>query len=432
MTQPSGGRRRAARRSLLPGVPGIPAAGARRRSVRSRHTTPAARLLLAALGLLGVAALVAVAVLWPDRSGVQALQRKAEFAPTGTTYVEARLTERTDTTADGQQGSVVVLHDGPDAGRHVTVTLPRADQRSALGAGDTVVLARTPAASDAAATYTFFAVSRGPSLWLLAALFVVVLVAVARWRGVMALVGLAVAGAMLWWFVVPAMLVGHHPALVALAGAAVILFVVLYTTHGVRPTTSAALAGTLGGVGITVGLATWAVHATRLNGVTGDAGSALLSYAPDVAFPGLLVAGVVIAGLGVLNDVTITQASAVYELRAASPTARRVDVLGAAMRIGRDHIASTVYTIVFAYAGTALLTLMVIRLYAQPAGLLISTEDLAEEVVRTLVSSVGLILAVPLTTVIAALVADTAGDSHGHSHGHAHGRAQGHEPTRLA
>ena len=370
------------------------------------------------LALIGVAAVVSVAMLWPDRSGLGALQSKAAFAPTGTTYVQARLSDRTATTAAGEKGSVAVLTQGPDEGRHVTFTLPRADQRSALGAGDTVVLARTPSADGSAANYTFFAVHRGSSLWLLTALFVVVLVAVARWRGVMALVGLAVAGAVLWWFVVPAMLVGHHPALVALAGAAVILFVVLYSTHGVRPTTSAALAGTLGGVAVTVALATWAIHATRLSGVTGDAGNALLSYAPDVAFPGLLVAGVVIAGLGVLNDVTITQASAVYELRAASPGASRLHVLRAAMRIGRDHIASTVYTIVFAYAGTALLTLMVIRLYAQPAGLLIGTEDLSEEVVRTLVSSVGLILAVPLTTAIAALVADTAGDPHGHSHGH--------------
>lgn len=413
MSGAHGGRRRAVRRSWL----------SRAGLAGARHTTTSSRLLLAVLALIGVAAVVAVALLWPDRSALQALQAKAQFASSGTTYVHATLTDRSRTDASGNDAAVVVLEGGPDAGHQVTVQVPRPDQRSALTAGDSLVLARTPGAAGAPATYSFFAVHRGTSLWLVLGLFVVVLIAVARWRGVMALVGLAVAGAMLWWFVVPAVLVGHHPALVALAGAAVILFVVLYTTHGPRPTTSAALAGTLGGVAITVGLATWAVHASRLNGVTGDAGGTLMSYAPGVGFPGLLVAGVVIAGLGVLNDVTITQASAVYELRAASPEASRLQVLRAAMRIGRDHIASTVYTIVFAYAGTALLTLMVIRLYAQPLSLLVGTEDLAEEVVRTLVSSVGLILAVPLTTAIAALVAGTEGDPHGHTHGSTHGHA---------
>jgi uncharacterized membrane protein len=209
---------------------------------------------------------------------------------------------------------------------------------------------------------------------------------------------------MLWWFVVPAMLLGHHPALVALAGATVILFVVLYTTHGLRPTTSAALAGTLGGVAITVGLATWAVHATRLNGVTGDAGSALLSYAPDATFPGLLVAGVVIAGLGVLNDVTITQSSAVWELHELAPGTTARSLFASAMRIGRDHIASTVYTIAFAYAGAALPVLILVLLYDRPLLDALTTGQLAEEVVRTLAGSIGLVLAVPATTAVAVLV----------------------------
>jgi uncharacterized membrane protein len=175
------------------------------------------------LALLGLAALAAVVLLWPDRSAVSALQDKAQLDGSGTTYVHARLTDRTGTDAAGNPGSVVVLDDGPDRGKQATISIPRPDQGSALSAGDTVVLARTPAANGGhRATYAFFAVHRASSLWLLAALFVVVLVAVARWRGVMALVGLAVAGAMLWWFVVPAVLVGHHPALVALAGSAVI------------------------------------------------------------------------------------------------------------------------------------------------------------------------------------------------------------------
>ena len=102
-----------------------------------------------------------------------------------------------------------------------------------------------------------------------------------------------------------------------------------------------------------------------------------------------------------LNDVTITQASAVWELRAASPTMSRARVFASGMRIGRDHIASTIYTIVFAYAGTALTVLLVLRLYQLPTGTLLATEEITQEVVRTLATSIGLVLAVPLTTLIA-------------------------------
>jgi uncharacterized membrane protein len=120
-------------------------------------------------------------------------------------------------------------------------------------------------------------------------------------------------------------------------------------------------------------------------------------------FQGLMTCTVIVAGLGVLNDVTITQASAVWELRAAAPGLTRWRLWAGAMRIGRDHIASTIYTIVFAYAGTALTTLLVIELYDRPFLELVGTEQIAEEVVRSLVSAIGLVLAVPLTTAVAAL-----------------------------
>ena len=129
----------------------------------------------------------------------------------------------------------------------------------------------------------------------------------------------------------------------------------------------------------------------------------LTAYAGGLDFQALLVAAVVIAGLGVLNDVTITQASAVWELRGAAPTMTRRSLFTSAMRIGRDHIASTIYTIVFAYAGTALLLLLVVSLYDRPLLDLAGTDEIATEIVRSLTSSIGLVLAVPLTTVIAAL-----------------------------
>jgi uncharacterized membrane protein len=137
--------------------------------------------------------------------------------------------------------------------------------------------------------------------------------------------------------------------------------------------------------------------------VTDESGGLLSTYAGGLDFQALLVAAVVVAGLGVLNDVTITQASAVWELRGAAPAMTRRSLFASAMRIGRDHIASTIYTIVFAYAGTALLLLLVVTLYDRPLLDLAGTDEIASEIVRSLTSSIGLVLAVPLTTAIAAL-----------------------------
>jgi uncharacterized membrane protein len=152
-----------------------------------------------------------------------------------------------------------------------------------------------------------------------------------------------------------------------------------------------------------------AVRLCRLTGVADEGAATLSTFAPGLSFQGLVTCGVIIAGLGVLNDVTITQSSAVWELRAAAPDASRRRVFAGAMRIGRDHIASTIYTIVFAYAGTALTVLLLVQLYDRPALDLLSSEDISEEVVRTLVSATSLVLAVPLTTAIATLVAAPGG-----------------------
>jgi len=123
----------------------------------------------------------------------------------------------------------------------------------------------------------------------------------------------------------------------------------------------------------------------------------------------MVLCGIILAGLGVLNDVTVTQASAVWELRAARPDLSWRQLYTRAMRIGRDHIASTVYTIAFAYVGAALPLLMVVSLYDASLGVTLTSAEIAEEVVRSLVGSIGLVLAVPLTTLIGVLV--VAGDS---------------------
>lgn len=202
----------------------------------------------------------------------------------------------------------------------------------------------------------------------------------------------------------PALFTGASGLGVALVGSSAIMFVVLYLAHGVSLRTSTALAGTLVGVAITAVVGVVAIRGSRLTGIPDESGAILSSFAGNVNFQGLLTAAVIIAGLGVLNDVTITQTSAVWELRGAAPDMPRRTLFTSAMRIGRDHIASTIYTIVFAYAGTALTVLLLLFVYDRPVLDLLSTEDIAAEITRTFASGIGLVLAVPVTTAMAAAV----------------------------
>ena len=204
-------------------------------------------------------------------------------------------------------------------------------------------------------------------------------------------------------FMLPAIIVGKPGMPVALAGSTVIMFIVLYVAHGISLRTSAALAGTLIGLGVTTALGAFAVGAARLSGFADENEYDLAQLAPAINFQDLLMVGIIVGGLGVLNDVTITQASAVWELRAAAPQWSRAKVFAAGMRIGRDHIASTIYTIVFAYAGAALTVLLLLHFTTRQPLALLGNELFGGEAVRTLASAIGLILAVPITTGIAAL-----------------------------
>lgn len=349
------------------------------------------------------AALVAVAVglvgLWPDHDRVDRLVHALPFAAAGTTFPNATVEKVGPCPADETKTCPMEVR--LEQGRRLTVQIPHADAVSGLSSGDRVQLQRT--AQGGQASYSFFRTDRAHALWLLVGLFVLVVLAVARLRGLLAIVGLAVSGLVILGWILPALLSGHSPMLVALTGSAAIMYVVLYLAHGVSLRTSAALLGTLGGLLVTAGLGVLSVRFSNLSGVA-DEGSTLLSgFGTGLSFQALLTATIVIAGLGVLNDVTITQASAVWELRAAGPTYTRRQLWRSAMRIGSDHIASTIYTIVFAYAGTALVTLLVIQLYDRPLLDLLGTEQIAEEIVRSLVSAIGLVLAVPLTTAVAVL-----------------------------
>jgi uncharacterized membrane protein len=183
------------------------------------------------------------------------------------------------------------------------------------------------------------------------------------------------------------------------------MFVALYLAHGFNARTTTAMLGTLASLAITGLLAVVFVEATKFTGFGSEEAVFLQISAQQVNLQGLLLGGIIIGTLGVLDDVTVTQASSVWELHAANPNLGTTGLYRAALRIGRDHIASTVNTLVLAYVGASLPLLLLFTLSNRPLGDVLTSEVMAEEIVRTLVGSIGLVASVPITTALASVVA---------------------------
>jgi uncharacterized membrane protein len=278
-----------------------------------------------------------------------------------------------------------------------------------LHGGDKIVVGRSTSPGSSQVDYYFADYQRRVPLAALALLFAVVVIAVARIRGLAALVGLALAWLVLVRFVIPAILAGESPVAVALVGGAVILFVVLYLAHGLNARTTTALLGTLASLALTGALAAGFVAATHLTGLSSEEATYLQTLTTKVSLSGLVLGGIIIGSLGVLNDITVTQASSVWEIHAADPARSPLELYRSAMRVGRDHIASVVYTLVLAYAGASLPLLILFTLSNQSAGNILSGDLVAEEIVRTAVGSIGLVASVPITTALAAFVVSRRG-----------------------
>jgi uncharacterized membrane protein len=250
-------------------------------------------------------------------------------------------------------------------------------------------------------------------LWLLGAAFALAVIAFGRWRGLSALAGLAVTFAVLLFFIVPAILDGRSPTLVAVVGSAAIMLTVLYLTHGPNIGTTIAVAGTLASLVVTTGLAALTTAAVHVTGVADDTSVYLSITQGKINMQGLLLASIVIGSLGVLDDVTVTQSATVTELALANPAYGFPRLYAAATRIGRAHIASVINTIVLAYAGASLPLMLLFATGGTPVGELLTSQMIAQELVRSAVGTIGLITAVPITTALAALVAHRMATSAG-------------------
>ncbi|MGH9034502.1 MAG: YibE/F family protein [Acidimicrobiia bacterium] len=349
---------------------------------------------------------VGLLVLWPDDPTPpvpDVIGPPAELADASITAVERRPCEGTE--ADQNvvcQQITARLTSGAEAGETVPLEVSEGPGAPRLEEGDRIIVGVVES------TYYFSDFQRRTPLLVLGVCFALAVVALARWRGVMALVGLGVSLAVLVKFMLPAILEGRSPVAVSVVGAAAIMFVALYLAHGFTAQTTTAVLGTLGSL-LLVGVLAWVfVEASRFSGLASEEAGFIQAAAGRVNLQGLLLGGIVIGSLGVLDDVTVTQASAVWELHRANPTYGFGRLFSAGLRIGRDHIASTVNTLVLAYAGASLPLLVLFTLSNRDLAGVLTGELVASEVVRTLVGSLGLVAAVPLTTALAAVVAEKA------------------------
>lgn len=380
-------------------------------------------LLTCILVPLGLLAVVAMLLMWPsgDRSSITVNDPYA--VADGVTFDTGEVQRVSEedcpssaalVQAGGTAQQCLVAYTVPDAGGP-TIAIevpPEVAKSGAIEAGDNIRYLNLQAVMQGdggAPPFVFVDFVRSVPMAALTVLYAGVVIAVARWRGLRALVGLVGAYAVLAGFILPGLVEGKPPLLLGLIGSSVIMFGVLYFAHGFTARTSTALLGTLFGLSITACLAAWATDAAHLVGVDDENAYTLINSSESLSVSGIILCGLIISGLGVLNDVTITQSSAVWEMYELAPGASARRLFTGAMRVGRDHIASTVYTIAFAYAGAALPVLILVSLYDRPFLDSITSGELAEEVIRTLVGSVGLVLAIPVTTAIAVLVVKAVG-----------------------
>jgi uncharacterized membrane protein len=371
------------------------------------HSPPApverrVRVLIAALLVpCALATVLGLVLLYPFAEPPAA----DETAPV---RVDGHVNEATETActddpvAEGCLALTVAIAEGPLAGQTIVTEVSIVRGRAEAGAGDDVVLSAQGDELADPQAYTVVDSQRDTPLLVLALLFAAAVIALGGRRGLAALAALALTGTTLIAFVLPAILAGRDPLAVAVVGCCAIMFGALYLTHGFSARTSTAVLGTLVSL---VLIGTAFAQFARLSGADEDTANLAAALGTDIDGRGLVLAGLMIGALGALDDVTVTQTSAVWELRAADPGLRGIALFRSAMRIGRDHVTSAVNTLVLAYAGTTLPLLLLFSVAQRGLDDVLTTQVIATEVIRTLVGSVGLVASVPLTTAVAVAVA---------------------------
>ncbi len=271
-------------------------------------------------------------------------------------------------------------------------------------AGDQVVVVQT-IDLDEVATYTIIDAYRLPALIWAVIVFFLLAVIFGRLKGLTSIAGLALSAGVIVWFLVPRIVAGADPLLTSLLASLLIATVSLFVAHGFNKRTAIAYGGTIVTLIISALAAVLAVSVTHLFGMGSEESIFVLADLPNLSLKGLLLAGIMLGLLGVLDDITTAQSAVVEELKLANPTLTFTELYRRGLSVGREHIASLINTLFLAYAGASLpLFLLFYSNNNQALWMIFNNEMIAEEIVRTIVGSASLILAVPITTAFAAYV----------------------------
>lgn len=368
--------------------------------------------LLGVVALVAIAAVVGLAVLWPGGTDVV----EEPVPGSGTEKVDATLLRVRELAPDPDDVAITPGAARVEIAARVestgeVVRFEMVDETGDTFAPGQAVELDVMDQPDQPTTYAVSDFQRGRPLLLLTALFVGAVLAFSRLQGLRALLGVALTLLVIAGFVVPAILDGGNPVLVALVGAVTIMVTTLYLSHGYSQKTTAAVVGTVVALALTAALAVTFVSAASLTGLASEDARLANVTVGGLSLQGLLLAGIIIGALGVLDDVTMSQSSTVFELARANPAARFAELVRGALNVGRDHITATVNTLFLAYAGAGLPLLILFATSDEALSGILTSELVAVEVVRALVGSLGLIAAVPITTALAAALVASRGAS---------------------
>jgi uncharacterized membrane protein len=376
--------------------------------MRQLLLTRAGRNVAILVGVLAALTVLGIALLWPN--GEQAL----EAAPgSGGDAIEAEVTSISEVPCQAPEAQTCAqvsaeLLSGPDQGSTGTFSIGNAVSSPDLSIGDRVRLIENeidPNAPVGGDPYTFLDFERqGPLIWLAIAFAAVVLL-FGRLRGATSLLGLGASLVVVFAFIVPAILSGTEPVLVAGIGASAVMLLTISLAHGLGAKSMAAILGTAVSLAVTIGLALLFAELAYLTGFGSEESSLVLVGNSSISLRGLVIAGIVIGALGVLDDVTVSQSSTVMALRRSSPGLRFRELFREALDVGHDHVAATVNTLVLAYVGASLPILLIFSVSGVAISDALNAEAVAEPIVGMLVGSIGLIAAVPITTALAGMLA---------------------------
>lgn len=296
---------------------------------------------------------------------------------------------------------------GDQKGRRITIDHGGSfaiDAYQKVSEGEVVILAHPPRTAGAIRdVYYILDKYRLSSLGWLALIFFILAIYFGRRRGLTAIFGLIFSILIIFYFIIPQILNGADPLKICVLGSVAIVLVSLYLSHGFNKRTSIALLSTLLSLALAVGIDLLFVHFAKLSGAGTEEAFYLQFDNFSLNLRGVLLGGIILGVLGVLDDVTTGQAAAVEEIYLANPNLKFHDLYARGLSVGREHIASLINTLVLAYVGAAFpLLLLYNSQKLHPFWMIVNSNFMAEEIVRTLVGSAVLVLAVPLTTFLAA------------------------------